>query len=52
MLEVLYLMFNEGYAAMAGEDWMRPALCDEALRLGRVLAGLARPSPRCTGWSR
>jgi predicted RNA polymerase sigma factor len=37
---VLYLVFNEGYAAMAGEDWMRPALCDEALRLGRVLAEL------------
>jgi RNA polymerase sigma factor (sigma-70 family) len=40
VLEVLYLVFNEGYAAMAGEDWMRPALCNEALRLGRVLAGL------------
>ncbi|MFT3763361.1 MAG: RNA polymerase sigma factor [Pseudoxanthomonas sp.] len=40
VLEVVYLVFNEGYSASAGEDWMRPALCDEALRLGRVLAGL------------
>ncbi len=40
VLEVVYLIFNEGYSASAGEDWMRPALCDEALRLGRVLAGL------------
>jgi RNA polymerase sigma-70 factor, ECF subfamily len=40
VLEVLYLIFNEGYAATAGEDWMRPALCEDALRLGRVLAGL------------
>src|SRR5260370_21476022 len=40
VLEVLYLVFNEGYAAMAGEDWMRPALCDEALRLARILAEL------------
>jgi RNA polymerase sigma factor (sigma-70 family) len=40
VLEVLYLVFNEGYAATGGEDWMRPALCEEALRLGRVLAGL------------
>jgi predicted RNA polymerase sigma factor len=40
VLEVLYLVFNEGYSAMAGEDWMRPALCNEALRLGRVLAAL------------
>jgi predicted RNA polymerase sigma factor len=40
VLEVLYLIFNEGYSAMAGQDWMRPALCTEALRLGRVLAGL------------
>jgi RNA polymerase sigma factor (sigma-70 family) len=38
VLEVLYLMFNEGYAATAGDDWMRPALCEEAQRLGRVLA--------------
>jgi RNA polymerase sigma factor (sigma-70 family) len=41
VLEVIYLVFNEGYAATAGSDWMRPALCEEALRLGRVLAGLA-----------
>jgi len=41
VLEVVYLIFNEGYTATAGEDWMRPALCDEALRLGRMLAQLA-----------
>jgi predicted RNA polymerase sigma factor len=41
VLEAIYLLFNEGYAATAGEDWMRPALCEEALRLGRMLAGLA-----------
>jgi predicted RNA polymerase sigma factor len=41
VLEVIYLVFNEGYSATAGEDWMRPALCEEALRLGRVLSGLA-----------
>jgi len=41
VLEVVYLVFNEGYSATAGDDWTRPALCDEALRLGRVLAGLA-----------
>lgn len=41
VLEVLYLIFNEGYAATAGGDWMRPALCEEALRLGRILAELA-----------
>ncbi|MET0518830.1 MAG: RNA polymerase sigma factor [Burkholderiaceae bacterium] len=40
VLEVIYLIFNEGYSATSGEDWMRPALCEEALRLGRVLAGL------------
>jgi RNA polymerase sigma-70 factor, ECF subfamily len=40
VLEVIYLVFNEGYAATAGDDWMRPALCDEALRLGRILAEL------------
>ena len=40
VLEVVYLVFNEGYAASSGEDWMRPALCEEALRLGRVLNGL------------
>ena len=41
VLDVIYLVFNEGYAATAGEDWMRPALCEEALRLGRILAELA-----------
>jgi RNA polymerase sigma factor (sigma-70 family) len=41
VLEVIYLIFNEGYAATAGDDWMRPALCDEALRVGRILAELA-----------
>lgn len=40
VLEVIYLVFNEGYSATAGRDWMRPALCDEAMRLGRVVAGL------------
>lgn len=40
VLEVVYLVFNEGYAATAGDDWTRPALCEEALRLGRILAGL------------
>jgi predicted RNA polymerase sigma factor len=40
VLQVIYLIFNEGYSATAGEDWMRPALCEEALRLGRILAGL------------
>ncbi|SOD71408.1 RNA polymerase ECF family sigma subunit [Jatrophihabitans sp. GAS493] len=41
VLEVIYLIFNEGYSATAGDDWMRPTLCAEALRLGRILAGLA-----------
>jgi RNA polymerase sigma-70 factor (ECF subfamily) len=41
VLEVIYLVFNEGYSATAGHDWLRPALCEEALRLGRILAGLA-----------
>ncbi|MFC0105036.1 RNA polymerase sigma factor [Kibdelosporangium aridum] len=41
VLEVIYLIFNEGYSATAGDDWLRPTLCEEALRLGRVLAGLA-----------
>jgi predicted RNA polymerase sigma factor len=49
VLEVLYLVFNEGYSAMAGDDWMRPALCREALRLGRVLAGLMPAEPEVHG---
>src|SRR3546814_10390189 len=39
VLSVIYLIFNEGYSATAGEDWVRPALCEDALRLGRILAG-------------
>jgi predicted RNA polymerase sigma factor len=46
---VLYLVFNEGYSAMAGDDWMRPALCAEALRLGRVLAELMPAEPEVHG---
>ncbi|MFO0583928.1 MAG: RNA polymerase sigma factor [Anaeromyxobacter sp.] len=49
VLQVVYLVFNEGYAATAGEDLMRPALCEEALRLGRVLAGLAPGEPEVHG---
>src|SRR5687767_3968388 len=49
VLEVLYLVFNEGYSATAGEDWMRPALCEDALRLGRVLAGIAPAEPEVHG---
>jgi predicted RNA polymerase sigma factor len=49
VLEVLYLVFNEGYSAMAGDDWMRPALCAEALRLGRVLAELMPAEPEVHG---
>ena len=49
VLEVVYLVFNEGYAATSGEDWMRPALCEEALRLGRVLAGLLANEPEVLG---
>jgi predicted RNA polymerase sigma factor len=49
VLEVLYLIFNEGYSAMAGDDWMRPALCTEALRLGRVLGGLMPAEPEVHG---
>jgi RNA polymerase sigma-70 factor, ECF subfamily len=49
VLEVIYLIFNEGYSATAGEDWMRPELCDEALRLGRILAGLAPGEPEVHG---
>ena len=49
VLEVIYLVFNEGYSATAGDDWMRPALCDEALRLGRILAELAPNEPEVHG---
>ncbi len=49
VLEVLYLVFNEGYTATAGGDWLRPQLCEEALRLGRVLAGLATAEPEVHG---
>jgi predicted RNA polymerase sigma factor len=45
VLEVIYLVFNEGYSATAGDDWLRPALCEEALRLGRILAELAPQEP-------
>jgi predicted RNA polymerase sigma factor len=49
VLEVIYLVFNEGYSATAGEDWMRPALCEDALRLGRILAGLMPAEPEVHG---
>jgi RNA polymerase sigma factor (sigma-70 family) len=49
VLEVIYLIFNEGYSATAGDDWMRPALCEDALRLGRILAGLAPQEPEVHG---
>jgi RNA polymerase sigma-70 factor, ECF subfamily len=49
VLEVIYLIFNEGYAATVGEDWMRPALCEEALRLGRILASLVPTEPEVHG---
>lgn len=49
VLGVLYLIFNEGYSATAGDDWMRPGLCEDALRLGRVLAGLAPNEPEVHG---
>lgn len=49
VLEVIYLIFNEGYSATAGEDWMRPALCEEALRLGRILAELVPEEPEVHG---
>src|SRR5689334_23482035 len=47
--EVIYLVFNEGYTATAGENWMRPALCEDALRLGRILAELAPQEPEAQG---
>ena len=49
VLAVLYLIFNEGYSATAGDDWMRPALCEEALRLGRILAELTPQEPEVHG---
>jgi RNA polymerase sigma factor (sigma-70 family) len=49
VLEVIYLIFNEGYSATVGDDWMRPALCEDALRLGRILAGLAPAAPEVHG---
>jgi RNA polymerase sigma factor (sigma-70 family) len=49
VLEVIYLVFNEGYSATAGDDWMRPALCEDALRLGRILAELSRDEPEVHG---
>lgn len=49
VLGVLYLIFNEGYSATAGEDWMRPQLCEEAMRLGRILAGLMPDEPEVHG---
>jgi RNA polymerase sigma-70 factor (ECF subfamily) len=49
VLEVVYLIFNEGYSATAGADWLRPALCEDALRLGRILAGLAPNEPEVHG---
>lgn len=49
VLEAIYLIFNEGYAATAGDEWMRPGLCEEALRLGRILAGLVPQEPEVHG---
>lgn len=49
VLETVYLVFNEGYSATAGQDWMRPALCEDALRLGRILAELAPSQPEVLG---
>ncbi|HCU48613.1 MAG TPA: hypothetical protein DGG94_02080 [Micromonosporaceae bacterium] len=49
VLEVIYLVFNEGYSATAGDDWLRPALCEEALRLGRILAELVPKEPEVHG---
>lgn len=49
VLEVVYAIFNEGYAATAGDDWTRPALCEDALRLGRILARLAPDEPEVHG---
>ena len=49
VLEVIYLIFNEGYSATVGDDWLRPALCEDALRLGRILAGLDPNEPEVQG---
>ncbi|MGH6792737.1 MAG: RNA polymerase sigma factor [Methyloceanibacter sp.] len=49
VLSILYLIFNEGYSATAGDDWMRPKLCEEALRMGRILAALAPEEPEVHG---
>src|SRR5207253_6016825 len=49
VLQVIYLVFNEGYSATAGDDWVRPGLCEDALRLGRVLAGLVPGEPEVHG---
>ncbi|HEY5060002.1 MAG TPA: sigma-70 family RNA polymerase sigma factor, partial [Gemmatimonadaceae bacterium] len=49
VLQVIYLVFNEGYSATAGDDWMRPALCEDAMRLGRVLVGLVPAEPEAHG---
>src|SRR5439155_14149200 len=49
VLEVIYLIFNEGYTATAGDDWMRPALCEDALRLGRIVAELMPQEPEAHG---
>ena len=49
---MVYLIFNEGYSATSGDHWLRRDLADEAMRLGRVLAGLLPREPRCTDWSR
>ena len=49
VLEVVYLVFNEGYTAARGDDWLRPQLCDEALRMGRVLTAIAPHEPEAHG---
>jgi predicted RNA polymerase sigma factor len=49
VLKVIYLVFNEGYSATTGDDWVRPALCDDALRLGRILTGLMPTEPEVHG---
>ena len=49
VLQVIYLIFNEGYSATVGDDWMRPSLCEDALRLGRIVAGLMPQEPEVHG---